>query len=160
MLVVVCSSLSAPCDLFYPSSSLLLSRPGDVFQRAESSVGPWARCRPAASDGLLLLLLPPASSQRLWPGHWEHCPIRRRHAPVQCPHAFPPIMHASCSLLAFHPSPHLQPPLTAVTIPPVQPVWRTWMGHNAPPGSHDGGPRLVVNDGSDVRLCSCGWCNK
>lgn len=84
---IVSPLLSIQCDSF-----LLLSRSDDVFQRAESSFGPWAHCRPAASDGLLLH---PASSQRLWPGHWEHCPIRSRwgHAWIQCPHASPSIIH-------------------------------------------------------------------
>lgn len=93
-------------------------RSGDVFQRAESSFGPRARCGPAASDGLLLR---PASSQRLWPGHWEHCPISRRrwHAPdpgnrthpATQPHTHLAIHHThiSCRLLVFRPGLSLQP---------------------------------------------------
>lgn len=52
---------------------VLPSRTNDVLEGTQSSFSPWARCRPAASDRLTLS----ASSQRLWPGHREHCPIRR-----------------------------------------------------------------------------------
>lgn len=34
------------------------------------------------------------------------------------------------------------------------------MLHKAPPGSHDGGLQLLVNNGYDSRLCLCGCCNK